>query len=83
MSEPIVLDTYALSTNVEAKIHSAGLVLKAIDLLILDNVGPETPIEDLKGLLKIVGQLVNATATYVQEAYDEAGNVSAILSRAH
>lgn len=83
MSEPKVQDAYETAEQVALKIHSADRVLKAIDMLIVDNVTPETTLGQLKDLLEIVAQLVDATATYVREAYDAAGEVSFALSGAH
>jgi len=83
LSAPVAPDTYEMLNRAEFAIHKAALVLKGIDRLILDGVGPDNSTADLKELLEIVGQLVDATATYVQEAYNEADNVSVALSGAH
>ena len=73
--------TYAKSENLGATIHNASLVLKGIDLLIADGISDGST-EKLRELLEIVWQLTSVTSSYVQEAYDVAGEISSALSGA-
>jgi hypothetical protein len=79
----MVRDVYDLSNNVEAKINSAALVLKGIDRLICDGASPGISADDLMELLEIVQQLVETTATYVQEASDATAHITYRFSGAH
>jgi hypothetical protein len=68
----------ALST----KLHGAELVLKGIDRLIMDGL-ERNQADRLFDLLEIVWQFVEVTSTYVKEAQDVAGELTAALSGAH
>lgn len=82
MSQPIVRDAYTMSEDVGTKIHNAALILKGVERLIEDGITNQSP-EKTKELLEILWQLVEVTATYIEEANDVAGQIAFALSGAH